>query len=432
MFAEGVEALLSQTLFYFPTYEEVVLAVLEHGPGGLLKALGLEEAGNGRGLRLRSAKRKAWQAIQDWVETDADSQWRLGNQPQSGAGAGGAGADDELRREMAVAAVQAGIPPAKRAGNVAAVQAGMPPRRLSTDEERLAPDVLRGAGGGNRLLLQLRNTILLRHSRKVAGSSDGMAEGGWFLREEEASAGMEGLDAEAAAVVYRLLVLLGKINPAADLLLPPIDFRPLLYKTYFPTHALPEKSEETSSESGSKPPAERGGGSVLGDGRGAELPADPALSSKRVVVIGAGFAGVAAARRLCRMGVGHVTLLEARDRVGGRTHSLPLAQVTAVEDGACKPGGARDRVGGRTHSLPLAQGSGVEDGEEECKPAAGGDGEEACNSGGGAVDLGGMVVTGTEGNPLVFLSRGVGARMHLLRDSCRIYDQNGKRLRRVT
>jgi len=35
------------------------------------------------------------------------------------------------------------------------------------------------------------------------------------------------------------------------------------------------------------------------------------------------------------------------------------------------------------------------------------------------------VVTGTEGNPLVFLSRGVGARMHLLRDSCRIYDQNG-------
>jgi len=41
---------------------------------------------------------------------------------------------------------------------MAAMQAGMPPRKLSADEERLAPNVLRGAGGGNRLLLHIRNT----------------------------------------------------------------------------------------------------------------------------------------------------------------------------------------------------------------------------------------------------------------------------------
>jgi hypothetical protein len=36
-----------------------------------------------------------------------------------------------------------------------------------------------------------------------------------------------------------------------------------------------------------------------------------------------------------------------------------------------------------------------------------------------------MVVTGTEGNPLVYLARFFGAKMHPLRDSCRIYDRNG-------
>ena len=37
-----------------------------------------------------------------------------------------------------------------------------------------------------------------------------------------------------------------------------------------------------------------------------------------------------------------------------------------------------------------------------------------------------MVVTGTEGNPLVYLARFFGAEMHPLRDSCRIYDQKGE------
>ena len=43
----------------------------------------------------------------------------------------------------------------------------------------------------------------------------------------------------------------------------------------------------------------------------------------RVIVIGAGFAGLACARELCEQGV-RVTVLEARDRVGGRVRSLPI------------------------------------------------------------------------------------------------------------
>src|SRR5262245_58967651 len=42
------------------------------------------------------------------------------------------------------------------------------------------------------------------------------------------------------------------------------------------------------------------------------------------IVIGAGFAGLRAARDLAEAGIG-VTLLEARDRVGGRTWTRPFA-----------------------------------------------------------------------------------------------------------
>ena len=44
----------------------------------------------------------------------------------------------------------------------------------------------------------------------------------------------------------------------------------------------------------------------------------------RVVVVGAGFAGLAAADALAARGV-DVTVFEARDRVGGRVHSRRLA-----------------------------------------------------------------------------------------------------------
>jgi monoamine oxidase len=50
---------------------------------------------------------------------------------------------------------------------------------------------------------------------------------------------------------------------------------------------------------------------------------------KRLVVIGAGYAGLAAADAL-RAGGAEVTLLEARDRVGGRVWSVPFGEADAV------------------------------------------------------------------------------------------------------
>ena len=58
-----------------------------------------------------------------------------------------------------------------------------------------------------------------------------------------------------------------------------------------------------------------------------------ATSARRAVVVGAGFAGLAAADALLTAGV-EVTVLEARDRVGGRVHSHRLADGSVVELGA--------------------------------------------------------------------------------------------------
>ncbi len=54
---------------------------------------------------------------------------------------------------------------------------------------------------------------------------------------------------------------------------------------------------------------------------------------KRVAVIGAGFAGLAAADAL-RSGGAEVTVLEARDRVGGRVWSVPFGDGGVIERGA--------------------------------------------------------------------------------------------------
>lgn len=53
-----------------------------------------------------------------------------------------------------------------------------------------------------------------------------------------------------------------------------------------------------------------------------------AAPANRVVVIGAGIAGLAAASRLRAAGIDCV-LLEARDRIGGRLHTIDLAGTPA-------------------------------------------------------------------------------------------------------
>lgn len=52
----------------------------------------------------------------------------------------------------------------------------------------------------------------------------------------------------------------------------------------------------------------------------------------RVIVVGAGLAGLAAAEALHRAGV-EVTVFEARDRVGGRVWSQAMPDGTVVERG---------------------------------------------------------------------------------------------------
>ena len=62
-----------------------------------------------------------------------------------------------------------------------------------------------------------------------------------------------------------------------------------------------------------------------------------------VVVVGAGFAGLTAARRLQQEGRS-VVVLEARDRVGGRTLNHTFGDGTVVELGGQWVGPTQDRV----------------------------------------------------------------------------------------
>lgn len=61
------------------------------------------------------------------------------------------------------------------------------------------------------------------------------------------------------------------------------------------------------------------------------------------IVIGAGFAGLAAADHLCRRGK-KVVVLEARDRVGGRTATVALGDGTPVDIGGQWLGPTQDRM----------------------------------------------------------------------------------------
>jgi len=95
-------------------------------------------------------------------------------------------------------------------------------------------------------------------------------------------------------------------------------------------------------------------------------------SAGSVLVIGAGLAGLAAARQL--QAFGHrVVLVEARSRAGGRVHTVRLG------DGSCSAAG----------------------------------------------ELGGSVVTGADGNPLMVVAKQLGAEVHALRDRCPLYSLDG-------
>lgn len=76
-------------------------------------------------------------------------------------------------------------------------------------------------------------------------------------------------------------------------------------------------------------------------------------SSADVVVVGAGLAGLTAARDLVAAGRS-VIVLEARDRPGGRVYGLPLADGTTTEGGAEFIGPTQDRI------AALARDMGVE------------------------------------------------------------------------
>jgi monoamine oxidase len=75
-----------------------------------------------------------------------------------------------------------------------------------------------------------------------------------------------------------------------------------------------------------------------------------AAAAVDVVVVGAGLAGLVAARDLVAGGA-DVVVLEARDRVGGRTLTLPAADGTPIDHGGQWIGPTQDRIAALAQSL---------------------------------------------------------------------------------
>ena len=84
------------------------------------------------------------------------------------------------------------------------------------------------------------------------------------------------------------------------------------------------------------------------------------LRGRSVIVIGAGLAGLAAARDLEQHGA-RVLVIEARDRVGGRVHTIR----GVFESGQHAEAGADLIEGEQTHVLKLA--SALEIGRASCR-----------------------------------------------------------------
>mmetsp|Transcript_12455 Transcript_12455/g.41022 ORF Transcript_12455/g.41022 Transcript_12455/m.41022 type:complete len:772 (+) Transcript_12455:49-2364(+) len=97
-----------------------------------------------------------------------------------------------------------------------------------------------------------------------------------------------------------------------------------------------------------------------------------------VIVIGAGLAGLTAARQLLKAGR-RCIVLEARPNAGGRVQGLRLEGTDPMTGRACT----------------------------------------------GMAELGGSVITGTDGNPLAVLARQLGIATHHIRDKCPLFDVDG-------
>ncbi|XP_020260921.1 LOW QUALITY PROTEIN: lysine-specific histone demethylase 1 homolog 3-like [Asparagus officinalis] len=102
-----------------------------------------------------------------------------------------------------------------------------------------------------------------------------------------------------------------------------------------------------------------------------KIPAEPS-KPKNVIIVGAGLAGLAAARQLMTFGF-KVVVLEGRKRCGGRVYTKRM-------EGANKFA---------------------------------------------AADLGGSVLTGTLGNPLGIIAKQLGSTLHKIRDKCPLYQPDG-------
>lgn len=58
------------------------------------------------------------------------------------------------------------------------------------------------------------------------------------------------------------------------------------------------------------------------------------MENKKVVIIGAGFSGIAAGVKLLESGISDVVILEAENRIGGRVHSIEFGEGKKIDMGA--------------------------------------------------------------------------------------------------